>query len=87
MKVLQIVKKYKNLSPAEEKAMADTLSASPQAIKIITDYLEQKIVALDNLLCNPKELYSNGLSDTYVAFRLAERATYLKLHNVLTTEK
>lgn len=84
---LQIIKKFTNLSPEEEKSLSLILSNSEGALKIITDYLEIKIIALDRKLLNPTELYDKSNSDGYIGWILAERASYINLHNVLTNKK
>lgn len=85
MKALQIVKKF-NQTPVEERAMARLLADNPAVVKVVTDYLLMKFDTVSKILSNPKELYTGGTSAEYVAFRLAERAAYLKMYTVLTSK-
>lgn len=89
MKSLRIVtrlERIQHLTPKQKRATAVAFNNSKDVIGCITDYLESEISTIDKTLSNPEELYGNGNSDTYVAFKLAERATLVKLIKLLTKE-
>jgi hypothetical protein len=86
MKALRIIKKFDDLTPREERALASTLNECEGAVKIIKDYIELEIVSADKELSNIKTLYSRPDSATYVAALLAQRAALFKLHNLLTED-
>ncbi len=89
MKTLRIIttlERIQKLTPEEKRSTAAAFNNSKAVIGCITDYLESEINSVDRTLSDPEELYSNGKSGTYVAFKLAERATLVKLINLLTKE-
>lgn len=80
------LEKIQKLTTAEKRSTAAALNASKNVIGCITDYLEYEVNQLDKTLADPEELYQSKTSDTYVAFKLAERATLIKLLSLLTKE-
>jgi len=89
LKTLHIINKLERiqkLTPKQKRATAVAFNNSKDVIGCVTDYLEFSISQLDKTLANPEELYKDSKSDTYVAFLLAERATLVKLINLLTKE-
>jgi hypothetical protein len=87
MNALRIVKKFKNLTPAEEREYAVLLNASAGAVGIIIEYLEGTVMAIDRELTDVKSLYSSsGNSHLEVAALLATRSANMKLLELLTQE-
>jgi len=80
MKAHHLVKKFKNLTVAEEKQYALSLDAGADAIKIINEYLANVIDALDKELNNTSALYSRpGDNACRVAALLARREAHYTL--------
>lgn len=85
MKVYRIVKRFKELTTSEERGMGATLNAGDPAIEIIRAYLEGEVTNLDGQLNEVNSLYTaSGDNHTHVATLLAQRATYIKLRNLIT---
>lgn len=84
MKGYRIIKKFKDLTPAEEKSMAVQLNGSTETIAIINAYLEGEVTNLDRQLSDVDKLYVDGGSHLKVAAILSKRATFLKLRTLLT---
>ena len=84
MKGYRIIKKFTNLTLAEEKTMAVQLNGSSESIAIIVEYLEGEVTNLDRQLSDVDKLYVDGGSHLKVAAILSKRATYLKLRTLLT---
>ena len=84
MKGYRIVKKFTNLTPAEEKTMAVQLNGSTETLAIIIAYLEGEVTNLDRQLSDVDKLYVDGGSHLKVAAILSKRATFLKLRTLLT---
>lgn len=86
MNGLRIIKRLSNLTPHEERGLAKLFKSNKTLIKAITDYLAKSIVSVDKILYNPKELYKKQDSTNYIHCILSERATLLRLHNLLTED-
>jgi len=86
LKIITNLVRIQKLTEEEKRSTAAAFNHSKGVVGCITDYLEYEINQLDKSLANPEELYGNGKSDTYVAFKLAERASLVKLINLLTKE-
>ena len=89
MDTLQIINKLERiqkLTPEQKRSTAAAFNNSKGVIGCIEDYLEYEINQLDKTLGNPEALYQESKSDTYVAFKLAERCTLVKLLRLLTNE-
>ncbi len=89
MQTIKLVKKLakiQNLTASEQRSTAAAFNDNPGIVGCFKDYLESEIAKLDKQLANPKALYENAGSDRYVAFRLAERATLVRLLGLLTIE-
>ena len=89
MKTIKLINKLERiqaLTLSEKRSTAAAFNNSKAVIACITDYLASEVAKLDKELASPEKLYQNNKSDTYVAFRLAERARNLKLINLLTEE-
>ncbi len=86
LKIITTLERIQKLTPEEKRSTAAAFNNSKAVIGCITDYLESEINNVDRTLANPEELYKESKSDTYVAFKLAERATLVKLINLLTKE-
>lgn len=85
MKALRLVKRFKNMTPGEESTMALALDASPQVIGILTDFLQNEVLAADKKLSKTETLYKGeGDRALYVACLLAKREAHLTLLNLLT---
>lgn len=84
MKGYRIIKKFTNLTPAEEKQMMVQLNSTEETLAIIRAYLEGEVTNLDRTLSDVDSLYQDGGSHLKVAAILAKRATYLKLRTLLT---
>ena len=80
----RIIKKFTNLTPAEEKQMAVQLNSSTETLAIIIAYLEGEVTNLDRQLSDVDKLYVDGGSHLKVAAILSKRATFLKLRTLLT---
>lgn len=81
----RIVKKFKELTPQEERGMAVTLNACEPALEIIRAYLEGEVTNLDKQLADVQGLY-DGTGDSHLraAVLLSQRATFLKLRTAIT---
>ncbi len=89
METLQILHNLERIQKLEPKALRSTAAAfnnSKGVIGCITDYLEYEVHQIDKTLANPEELYASKNSETFVAFKLAERAQAVKLITLLTKE-
>lgn len=86
IKLITNLAKIQNLTPSEKRSTAAAFNNSKAVIGCITDYLSSEIAKLDKELASPAKLYQSNNADTYVAFRLAERARNIKLLNLLTEE-
>lgn len=86
LKIITRLERIQHLTPQQKRATAVAFNNSKEVVGCITDYLESEINILDNTLGNPEELYKESKSDTYVAFKLAERCTLVKLIKLLTKE-
>ena len=89
MKTIKLVNKLEriqSLTISQKRSTAAAFNNSKAIIGCITDYLSSEVAKLDKELASPEKLYQNSKSDTYVAFRLAERARNIKLINLLTEE-
>jgi hypothetical protein len=84
LKIITNLERIQNLTPAQKRSTAAALNAAPGVVGCITDYLEYELHQLDKALANPVKLYKESNSDTYVAFKLAERACINKLLVLLT---
>lgn len=85
MKSFRIIKKFKQLTPGEERGYAKTLNDSANAVAIVKKYLEQRVIKADTKLGNTQSLYSgSGDCALKVACLLAEREAHLNLLNLLT---
>jgi len=80
----RIIKKFKDLTPAEEKTMAVQLNSTQETLAIIIAYLEGEVTNLDRQLSDVDKLYVDGGSHLKVAAILSKRATFLKLRTLLT---
>ncbi len=81
----RIIKKFKNLTPAEEKSMAVQLNSTEETLAIIRAYVEGEVTNLDRELSDIDKLYQDkGDSHLYVATLLSKRATFLKLRTLIT---
>ncbi len=80
----RIIKKFKDLTPAEEKTMAVQLNSTQETLAIIIAYLEGEVTNLDRQLSDVDKLYVDGGSHLKVASILSKRATFLKLRTLLT---
>ena len=80
----RIIKKFTELTPAEEKAMSVQLNSTEETLAIIRAYLEGEVTNLDRQLSDVDKLYQGGDSHLRVASLLSKRATYLKLRTLLT---
>ncbi len=80
MKVYHLVKKFRNLTQAEEKEYARTLEEGSGAIKIINEYNAKVIDSIDKQLNNTSALYSKpGDNGCRVAALLALREAHYNL--------
>ena len=86
LKIITRLERIQKLTTKEKRETAAAFNNSKAVIGCITDYLESEIDAVDKTLADPEELYKESKSDTYVAFKLAERATLVKLIKLLTKE-
>jgi len=86
LKIINNLARIQKLTEQEKRSTAAAFNNSKAVIGCITDYLESEINSVDRTLSDPEELYKESKSDTYVAFKLAERATLVKLINLLTKE-
>ena len=86
LKIITRLERIQKLTPEEKRSTAAAFNNSKDVIGCITDYLESEINLVDKTLSDPEELYKESKSDTYVAFKLAERATLVKLIKLLTKE-
>ena len=81
----RIIKKFKELTPAEEQQMAVQLNSTEETLAIIRAYLEGEVTNLDRQLSDVEKLYQGGGdSHLLVATILSKRATYLKLRTLIT---
>lgn len=80
MKAHHLVKKFKNLTVAEERQYALSLDAGADAIEIINEYLAKIIDGIDTELNNTSALYSKpGDNGMRVAALLARREAHYTL--------
>jgi hypothetical protein len=80
MKAHHLVKKFRNLTTAEERQYALTLDAGSDAIKIINKYLAKVVDGIDTELNNTSALYSKpGDNALRVAALLARREAHYTL--------
>lgn len=80
MKAHHLVKKFRNLSVAQERQYALTLDAGSDAIDIINKYLAKVIDGIDTELNNTAALYSKpGDNGLRVAALLARREAHYTL--------
>jgi len=87
MKALHLLKKFHNLTPAEERQMALALKKGKKAIVIIKDFLQLEVLKADKELNNPQAIYKHVQNpDSYIGCLLAQRATNMKLLNLLIEE-
>ena len=89
MKSIRLINKLERLQDltlSEKRSTAAAFNNSSAVIGCITDYLSNEISKADKKLCNPVELYQKDGTGLAVAFILAERATAIKLLNLLTEE-
>jgi hypothetical protein len=84
LKIINNLERIQNLTPEQKRSTAAAFNAAAGVTGCITDYLEHELHQLDKALSNPIKLYKESNSDTYVAFKLAERATINKLLVLLT---
>lgn len=86
MEASRIIKKFKELTVAEEREYAVAMNNGEGAVTIIVQYLEESIVRIDSELTNLKELYSKPEGHLYVATLLARRAAQIDMHTLLTSK-
>ncbi len=84
--IINRLERIQNLTPKQKRATAAAFNNSKDVVGCLTDYLESEINKVDKTLSDPEELYKESKSDTYVAFKLAERSTLVKLIKLLTKE-
>ena len=82
-KAHKIVKKFRDLTPAEEAKINEVMEAGEGAIAVIVQFLEEQITALDKKMYHTDQLYDRPGADLYVAVLLARREVHLKLRNLL----
>ena len=86
MEAARIIKRFKELTPAEEREYAAAMNNGEGAVTIIVMYLEQSIVKIDSELNDTSVLYDRKDAHLYVAQLLAQRGTLIKLHDLLTSK-
>ena len=86
IRLVSKLERIQKLTTAQKRATAVAFNNSKEVVGCITDYLEFKIHQIEKTLANPEELYKESKSDTYVAFKLAERAALVNLCSLLTEE-
>lgn len=86
IKIINNLVKLQKLTSEETRATAAAFNAAKDVIGSICDYLEHEIHQIDKALANPEKLYEKNNPNTYVAFKLAERARITKLLVLLTDE-
>jgi len=84
LKIINNLAKIQKLDNEQKRSTAAAFNAAEGVIGCLTDYLEYELHQLDKALANPEKLYKESNSDTYVAFKLAERARITKLLVLLT---
>lgn len=84
IKLVETLMRVQQLTAEQARATGAAFNAAEGVIGCITDYLEYELNHLDKALGNPEKLYKESNSDTYVAFKLAERAHINKLLVLLT---
>lgn len=85
MKVRKICnqsKVRKNLSQTEWETMVAQFNRAAKPLAVITDLLEQRIVAIDNSLADDT-LYDKPRADLFMASQLAKKAVLMDLHKLL----
>ena len=85
-RIVNKLERIQNLTIAEKRSTAAAFNNSKSVIGCITDYLSSEIDKADKALLNPATLYQNSSTGLEVAFVLAERASNIKLINLLTSE-
>ena len=86
LKIITSLEKIQKLTIEEKRSTAAAFNNAEGVIGCLTDYLEYELHQLDKALANPEKLYKESKSDTYVAFKLAERARITKLLVLLTNK-
>jgi len=67
--------------------MAMALKKGKKAVVIIKDYLQMEVIKADKELNNTQALYKHTQNpDSYIGCLLAQRATNMRLLNLLTEE-
>ncbi len=84
LKIINNLVKIQRLDNEQKRSTAAAFNNAEGVIGCLTDYLEYELRQLDKALANPEKLYKESNSDTYVAFKLAERARITKLLVLLT---
>ncbi len=84
LKIINNLAKIQKLTTSEKRSTAAAFNNAAGVIGCITDYLNYELHQLDKALANPEKLYKESNSDTYVAFKLADRARITKLLVLLT---
>jgi len=84
IKIIDNLARIQKSTFEEKKATAVAFNAAEGVIGCLCDYLEHELCAIDKALANPEKLYKESNSDTYVAFKLADRARINKLLVLLT---
>jgi hypothetical protein len=87
MKVTKLLKKFRNLDPAEERLIAVALYEGKPALDVVKEYLLMETSKVDKQLLNVQELYSgHGDNSLLVATVLARRSAFIKLYDLLSKE-
>ncbi len=87
MKTLHLVKKFKHQTPEEERTMAGSFKRGRKVIDIIKKYLEMEVLKQDAELNKIEKIYKTVANpDSYIGCLIAQRATNMKLLNLLTEE-
>ena len=84
LKIINNLAKIQRLDNEQKRSTAAAFNNAKGVIGCLTDYLEYELNQLDKALANPEKLYKESNSDTYVAFKLADRARINKLLILLT---